>query len=81
MICPNCKVKTKIYSFKKFNRYRCSKCKKDFTNKTGTIYSKSKLPIYILDLAYKNKELPSTQLARIIGVTQKTAYNLKRRLN
>jgi transposase-like protein len=42
--CPHCNH-NEIYTFKDGKRYRCAKCKQDFTIKTGTVFGESKLPI------------------------------------
>src|ERR1035438_8193552 len=38
--CPHC-GHTEIYTFKDGKRYRCAKCKQDFTIKTGTVFGES----------------------------------------
>src|SRR3989344_8649520 len=42
--CPHCKH-DKIFRFSDGKRYRCEKCKKDFTIKTGTLFGESKISL------------------------------------
>lgn len=65
--------------------YRCKSCRKHFSVRTGTVLSESRLPlqkwllaIYMLTSARKG--IPSTQMARELGVTQKTAWFLAQRI-
>ena len=65
--------------------YHCGACNFDFTVRTNTILERSKVPLnkwlysmYLLMTARKG--ISSTQLAKEIGVTQKTAWFILRRL-
>ena len=65
--------------------YRCKDCRKHFSVRTGTVLAESRLPllkwllaIYMLTSARKG--IPSTQMARELGVTQKTAWFLAQRI-
>lgn len=65
--------------------YRCNQCKEDFTVRTGTIFERSHVPrhkwIYAMYLVVRaRKGLSSVQLAKEIGVTQKTAWFILGRL-
>jgi transposase-like protein len=82
--CPHCGHK-EIYTFKDGKRYRCASCKQDFTIKTGTVFGESKLPlrkwfmaIYLLSTT--SKGISSVQLAKHVGVTQKTAWFMAHRI-
>jgi len=82
--CPHCGHK-KIYSFASGKRYRCASCKEDFTIKTGTVFGESKLPlkkwfIAIYLLSTTSKGISSIQLAKHVGVTQKTGWFMDHRL-
>lgn len=82
--CPHCKH-DKIYSFSNGKRYRCAKCRQDFTIKTGTVFGESKLPIRkwfiaIYLLSTTSKGISSIQLAKHVGVTQKTAWFMDHRI-
>lgn len=87
--CPHC-FHSKIIRFSKRDpqkpsRFRCSKCKRDFTIKTNTIFGESKVKlrewftaIYLLTTSKKG--ISSVQLATQVGVTQKTAWFIDHRL-
>jgi len=82
--CPHC-GHTEIYTFKDGKRYRCASCKQDFTIKTGTVFGESKLPlrkwfmaIYLLSTT--SKGMSSVQVAKHIGVCQKTAWFMAHRI-
>ena len=82
--CPHC-GHTKIYAFSNGKRYRCGGCKQDFTIKTGTVFGESKLPlkkwfIAIYLLSNSSKGISSVQLAKHVGVTQKTGWFMDHRL-
>jgi transposase-like protein len=82
--CPHCS-NAKINRFKDGKRFRCAKCKKDFTIKTKTVFGESKIPlkkwfiaIYLLTTCKKG--ISSVQLAKQVGVTQKTAWFMDHRI-
>ncbi len=82
--CPHC-GHTKIYTFGNGKRYRCAKCKQDFRIQTGTVFGESKLPlkkwfIAIYLLSTSNKGISSVQLAKQVGVTQKTGWFMDHRI-
>lgn len=82
--CPHC-GHSKIHLFSNGKRYRCAKCKQDFTIKTKTIFGESKLPlkkwfIAIYLLSTSGKGISSVQLAKQIGVTQPTAWFMAHRI-
>jgi transposase-like protein len=82
--CPHCGHK-EIYTFANGRRYRCAKCKQDFAIKTGTIFGDSKLPlrkwfIALYLLSTSGKGISSYQLAKHLGVTQKTAWFMNHRI-
>ena len=82
--CPHC-GHMEIYRFKDGKRYRCAKCKQDFTIKTGTVFGESKLPlrkwfIAIYLLSTTSKGMSSVQVAKHVGVTQKTAWFMAHRI-
>lgn len=65
--------------------YRCNKCQLDFTIRTGTILERSHIPlhkwIYAMYLMVTaRKGISSMQLAKEIGVTQKSAWFMLGRL-
>jgi transposase-like protein len=82
--CPHCQH-DKIYLCANGKRYHCAKCKQDFTIRTGTVFGESKLPLrkwymaaYLL--LHSSKGISSVQLAKHVGVTQKTAWFMSHRL-
>jgi transposase-like protein len=82
--CPHC-GHTEIYTFKDGKRFRCAKCKQDFTIKTGTVFGESKLPlrkwfIAIYLLSTTSKGMSSVQVAKHVGVCQKTAWFMAHRI-
>jgi len=82
--CPHCAY-GKIHRFKDGRRFRCARCKQDFTLKTGTIFGESKIPlrkwfIAIYLLTTSPKGISSIQLAKQVGVTQKTAWSMDHRI-
>ena len=65
--------------------YRCRDCRKHFSVRTGTVLAESRLPLQkwllaIFMLTSARKGIPSTQMARELGVTQKTAWFLAQRI-
>src|SRR5580704_7670617 len=82
--CPHCGHK-EVYSFRNGKRYRCAACKEDFTIKTGTVFGESKVSlrkwfIAIYLLSTTSKGISSVQLAKHVGVTQKTGWFMDHRL-
>ncbi|MGA2233840.1 MAG: IS1595 family transposase, partial [Tepidisphaeraceae bacterium] len=82
--CPHCKH-DKIYKCANGKRYHCANCKQDFTIRTGTVFGESKLPlrkwfmaVYLLSTT--SKGISSVQLAKHLGVTQKTAWFMAHRI-
>lgn len=86
IICPHCgSVHISECKDHRPMPYRCRNCRKHFSVRIGTVLEESKVPlktwllaIYILTTARKG--VPSTQLARELGVTQKTAWFLAHRI-
>lgn len=75
---------SKVYKCKD-NRYRCKNTGKYFNIKTGTMFESSKVSLRKWFLAMwlvtsHKKGISSTQLAKDIGVTQKTAWFLLQRI-
>ena len=64
--------------------YRCRSCRMDFSVRTGTLLHRSHLPlrkwVFAIYLICRPKGIASTQLARDLGVTQKTAWYLGHRI-
>lgn len=65
--------------------YKCSKCRKQFTFKVGTIFEDSKIPMSkwrmsIALVCSSKKAVSSHQMHRMLGVTQKTAWFMCHRI-
>ena len=77
-ICPYCES-IKTASRKNRKGHRCKDCRKDFTVRIGTIFENSRLPLHkwlyaMYLLATACKGISSLQLAKEIGITQKSAW-------
>lgn len=85
-VCPVCGFGERVSTRKgKLGFYHCNQCKEDFTVRTGTIFERSHVPlhkwIYAMYLVVTaRKGISSMQLAKEIGVTQKTAWFMLGRL-
>ena len=82
--CPYC-GSTKVYHFSDKRTNKCSDCRQRFSIKVGTIFEDSKVSLRkwlmaIWMLSSHKKGIASTQLAREIDVTQKTAWFMLHRL-
>jgi transposase-like protein len=65
--------------------YRCRDCRKHFSIRTGTVLAESRLPLQkwlmaIFMMTSARKGIPSTQMARELGITQKSAWFLAQRI-
>ena len=84
--CPECKSGERITTRKRIGFYRCNACGDfDFTVRTGTIFERSKVPLHkwiyaIYLLVTARKGISSLQLAKEIGITQKSAWFVLHRL-
>jgi len=74
----------KAYVFADGIRYKCCKCKKIYTAKTGTFMESSKLPtlkwFIAMYLVTHKKGISSVQLSKDLNVTQKTAWFILQRI-
>jgi transposase-like protein len=82
--CPECKGMERI-TVRKDGYYRCNACKLDFTVRTGTIFERSHVPLHkwlyaMYLLVTARKGISSMQLAKEIGITQKSAWFVLHRL-
>lgn len=85
MICPWCASQRRFTRIKRYHRFKCCGCKKEFSVRKGTIFEGSRLPLQKWFLAIwlyseHRKGISSVQLARDIGVTQKTTWFMLSRL-
>ncbi len=82
--CPCCGLGERITA-RSGGYYRCNQCKEDFTVRTGTIFERSHVPLHkwvyaMYLLVTARKGISSMQLAKEIGVTQKSAWFMLQRL-
>jgi transposase-like protein len=82
--CPTCTATDRITP-RKAGYYRCNACQLDFTVRTGTVFERSHVPLHkwvysMYLLVTARKGISSLQLAKEIGVTQKTAWFILGRL-
>lgn len=84
-VCPDCKSERISERPARPGFYHCNACNFDFTIRTGTIFERSKIPLHkwvyaMYLLVTARKGISSMQLAKEIGVTQKTAWFMLGRL-
>lgn len=65
--------------------YRCRDCRQHFSVRTGTVLAESRLPLHkwlmaVYMMTTARKGIPSTQMARELGITQKSAWFLAQRI-
>ena len=82
--CPHC-GSTRVMHFKDGRNHKCSDCRKRFSIKVGTVFEDSKIQLRkwfmaIWLITSHKKGIASTQLAKDIKVTQKTAWFMLHRL-
>lgn len=83
--CPHCGHHDQAYQIEGGKRYKCASCRKKYSVLVGTIFQDSKVPLQKWFLAIwlatsHKKGLSSCQLAKDIGVTQKTAWFMLHRV-
>ena len=89
IVCQWCGCSRKFYhvAMKKGGyKYKCADCKKEFSVRKNTIFAESPIPLRkwfaaAWLFASHRKGIPSTQLARELGVSQKTAWFVLSRLH
>ena len=82
--CPVCQSLGRI-TVRSGGYFRCNACSEDFTIRTGTIFERSHVPLHkwvysMYLLVTSRKGISSMQLAKEIGVTQKSAWFMLQRL-
>lgn len=84
--CPHCgSLSVAAVKSMKPMPYRCRDCRQHFSVRTGTVLAESRLPLHkwlmaIYMMTTARKGIPSTQMARELGVTQKSAWFLAQRI-
>jgi transposase-like protein len=84
IFCPHCNS-YKYYRLEKQKRFKCGKCRAQFTARTGSVLAESKVPLQkwlmaVWILTSYSKGISSVQMAKMLGVTQKTAWFLSHRI-
>lgn len=82
--CPYC-GSVKVYHFSDKKTHKCGDCRQRFSIKVGTIFEGTKLPLRkwlmaIWLITSHKKGIASTQLAKDLGITQKSAWFVMHRL-
>ena len=82
--CPDCRSGERI-TVRKAGYYRCNACKLTFTVRTRTIFERSHVPLHkwvyaMYLMVTARKGISSMQLAKEIGITQKSAWFVLHRL-
>lgn len=82
--CPHC-GDNRVYHFSDGKTFKCGACRKRFSIKVGTIFEDTKLPLRkwfmaIWMITSHKKGIASTQLAKDLKITQKTAWFVLHRL-
>jgi len=84
--CPHCgSLSVAAVKSLKPMPWRCRDCRQHFSVRTGTVLAESRLPLHkwlmaIYMMTTARKGIPSTQMARELGVTQKSAWFLAQRI-
>lgn len=83
-VCPHC-GNEEYYEFSDGRRYKCKTCKKQFTVTVGTFLESSNIPLRkwlhaIFIFTSHKKGISSHQLAKDIGITQKSAWFMLSRI-
>jgi transposase-like protein len=82
--CPHC-GSAKVYHFSDNRTHKCGDCRQRFSIKVGTIFEDTKLPLRkwfmaIWMVTSHTKGISSTQLAKDLKITQKSAWFVLHRL-
>lgn len=82
--CPTCAGQDRITP-RKAGFHRCNKCQLDFSIRTGTIFERSHIPLHkwlyaMYLLVTARKGISSMQIAKEIGIQQKSAWFMLHRL-
>src|ERR1700752_589561 len=85
IVCPLCGSTRKFHNLTRGHLYKCADWERSFSVRKGTIFEESRLPLQKWFAAFwlitsNRKGINSCQLAREIGVTQKTAWFMLGRL-
>lgn len=84
-VCVHCGSYRKIYKLQGGKLFKCADCRRQFTVRIGTIFEDSPLPLRkwffaMFMMSAHKKGVSSVQLAKDVGVTQKTAWFMLHRI-
>lgn len=84
IFCPHC-ANHRVYRLEAQKRWKCAKCRRQFSARTGSILAESKVTLRQWMMAAwlltsQRKGQSSSQFAMTLGVTQKTAGFLVNRI-
>jgi transposase-like protein len=84
-VCPHCGGAKRVNWLPSRRVYWCRNCKKQFSVRVGTIFEESRIPMQkwfmaIWLITSHKKGISSCQLAKDVGITQKTAWFVLHRL-
>lgn len=84
IVCIHCENK-EVWKIRGGKLYTCKKCREQFTIRTGTVMEDSKIPLqkwiyamYLMTVSLKG--ISSIQLAKELGITQKSAWFMAHRI-
>ena len=85
IVCPHCGAKDEHYFIKTRRIWRCKSCTKQFSVKVGTIFEDSALGLdkwltAIWMIANDKNGISSYEVARALGITQKSAWHMMHRI-
>jgi len=83
--CPYCQSRNVKERKGKKNYHRCNSCRKDFTIRTGTLFERSHIPLHkwlyaMYAIVTARKGISSVQLAKELGITQRSSWFLLQRI-
>jgi transposase-like protein len=83
-VCPRC-GSDRTYKYSNGKVFKCSSCRRQFTAIIGTVFMKSHVPLQEWFLAVglsgsQGRGITSLRLSEYLGVTQKTAWSMLRRI-
>jgi transposase-like protein len=84
--CPHCSATgDRIGEIKSRHKYQCKACRKQWSNKVGTIFEDSPLPlghwfVAVWAVANCKNGISSHELSRALGVQQRTAWFMLHRI-